>query len=134
MKILVCSAKEKISLLISLLGKILPSAEIVCMEDIVSILTISPDDWKGIDITFVDNSLDDVDKALGYFYKNCDEPTVLLIDKDNSEGTDWEKVFDLGLYGCLRLSDNTQLVSSSLKAMLRRLPGYIYPDETGKSL
>jgi hypothetical protein len=65
-------------------------------------------------------SLTDAEKVYQHACRFCLIPIIIL---DKFE-VDWEKLSGMGLSGYLCLTCKTELVRSSLKIVIRQLPGY----------
>jgi hypothetical protein len=119
MRVVAYGAKDRTSLLISLLGKVPPLAEVTRIEDVEGMLAIDPFDCDDIGIVFVDESFKDSAKIFRYLHDMCVLPVVILASKDYSN---WEEFF--GANGYLDLSSDSALTLGRLKSVLRRLPEF----------
>jgi hypothetical protein len=121
MKILIYANRVSTGALTSLLDKLVIETKVSALEKVEDVLAMTPNACEDIDIAFVDASLRDAETAYQHLRHMCVIPVVMLVDRDEA---DWEKLSGMGLCGYLCLTSDTDIVVSSLKAIMRRLPGY----------
>lgn len=120
MKILVYGTKDRACLLISLLKKEVPLAEIVCPENLGKLSNLKSIDYDDLDIAFIDWPVVDEEWAYKHIREIRSLPIVAVVNGE----PDWMTLCVLGLYGYLCLDGNIDLVVWRLNAILRRLPWY----------
>jgi hypothetical protein len=117
MKVILYASNLTTDRFILLLQNMGIDVEVVSREMLADINTLKTNGPRDIHLAFVDSGEEEVESVCKYFQEECQIPVAMLI---NDASVNWQRLFNLDVYGFVSCTGGKDIVTSRLKSVTRR--------------